>query len=107
MEHRHDRSTVAGQTIAPTPTAIRDRPWFARYGGAFVLTLVAWGVAIALGNGLSVRTHLPFAAAVAVATWVGGAGPRLLGAAPSLPAPHFCFLPPLCRPEPAHFGGRV
>jgi K+-sensing histidine kinase KdpD len=103
MEHRHDRSTVAGQTIAPTPTAIRDRPWFARYGGAFVLTLVAWGVAIALGNGLSVRTHLPFAAAVAVATWFGGAGPGLLSATLSVLAIDFSFLPPLGSIELTHF----
>jgi K+-sensing histidine kinase KdpD len=103
MEHRHDRSTVAGQTIAPRPTAIRDRPLLARYGAAFVLTLVAWGVAIALGNGLSVRTHLPFAAAVAVATWFGGAGPGLLSATLSVLAIDFSFLPPLGSIELTHF----
>ena len=75
----------------------------ARYGAAMALTLVAWGAAVLLGNGLSVRTHLPFAAAVAVATWFGGAGPGLLSAALSVLAIDFSFLPPVGSIELTHF----
>ena len=88
---------------APSPTATRDRPLIARYGAAVALTLVAWGAAILLGNGLSVRTHLPFAAAVAVATWFGGAGAGLLSAALSVLAIDFSFLPPVGSIELTHF----
>ena len=104
MEHRHDRS-IASAAAAPagTPTAIRGRPLLARYGAAVALTLVAWGAAVLLGNGLSVRTHLPFAAAVAVATWFGGAGPGLLSAALSVLAIDFSFLPPIGSIELTHF----
>lgn len=87
----------------PGPIAIRDRPLLARYGAAIALTLLAWGAAIVLGNGLSVRTHLPFAAAVAVATWYGGAGAGLLSAAVSVLAIDFSFLPPLGSIELTHF----
>ena len=103
MEHHQDRSIVAAEVSAPGPTAIRDRPLLARYGAAVVLTLVAWGAAILLGNELSVRTHLPFAAAVAVATWYGGAGAGLLSAALSVLAIDFSFLPPLGSIELTHF----
>ena len=88
---------------APGPTAIRDRPLLARYGAAVALTLIAWGAAILLGNGLSVRTHLPFAAAVAVSTWFGGAGAGLLSAALSVLAIDFSFLPPVGSIELTHF----
>ena len=105
MEYRHDRATAAAEATAaaPAPTAIRDRPLLARYGAALALTLLAWGIAIVLGNGLSVRTHLPFAAAVAVATWYGGAGPGLLSATLSVLAIDFSFLPPLGSIELTHF----
>src|SRR5947199_10869610 len=49
-----------------------------RYGAALGLSLGAWGIALVLGAELSVRTHLPFAAAVALATWYGGGGAGLL-----------------------------
>ena len=103
MEHRPDRSIAAAEAISPALTAIRDRPLLARYGAAVALTLVAWGAAVLLGNGLSVRTHLPFAAAVAVATWFGGAGPGLLSAALSVLAIDFTFLPPVGSVELTHF----
>ena len=103
MEHRYDRSTPAGQAVTPGPIAIRDRPLVARYGAAIALTLLAWGAAIVLGDGLSVRTHLPFAAAVAVATWYGGAGAGLLSATLSVLAIDFSFLPPLGSIELTHF----
>ena len=103
MEDRPDRSTAATERNAPAPAAIRNRPLLARYGAAIALTLVAWGAAILLGNGLSVRTHLPFAAAVAVATWFGGAGAGLLSAALSVLAIDFSFLPPVGSIELTHF----
>jgi K+-sensing histidine kinase KdpD len=103
MEHRPEPAPAAAEVIATAPTAIRERPLVARYGAAFALTLAAWGIAILLGNGLSVRTHLPFAAAVAVATWFGGAGPGLLSAALSVLAIDFSFLPPLGSIELTHF----
>jgi K+-sensing histidine kinase KdpD len=103
MEHRPEPTPAAAEVIGTAPTAIRERPLVARYGAAFGLTLVAWGIAILLGNGLSVRTHLPFAAAVAVATWFGGAGPGLLSAALSVLAIDFSFLPPLGSIELTHF----
>ncbi|HKN68130.1 MAG TPA: ATP-binding protein [Gemmatimonadaceae bacterium] len=103
MEHRLKPTPPAAEVIATAPTAIRERPLLARYGAAFALTLAAWGIAILLGNGLSVRTHLPFAAAVAVATWFGGAGPGLLSAALSVLAIDFSFLPPLGSIELTHF----
>lgn len=103
MEHPDDRSTAIAEAPATAPTAVRDRPLLARYGATLGLTLAAWGIAILLGNGLSVRTHLPFAAAVAVATWFGGAGPGLLSAALSVLAIDFSFLPPLGSIELTHF----
>ena len=103
MDDHHDRSIAAAEMPAPSPTATRDRPLIARYGAAVALTLVAWGAAILLGNGLSVRTHLPFAAAVAVATWFGGAGAGLLSAALSVLAIDFSFLPPVGSIELTHF----
>ena len=103
MEHPDDRSTAIAEAPATAPTAVRDRPLLARYGATLGLTLAAWGLAILLGNGLSVRTHLPFAAAVAVATWFGGAGPGLLSAALSVLAIDFSFLPPLGSIELTHF----
>ncbi len=103
MEDHYDGKIVAAEPSARRPIAIRDRPLLARYGAAMLLTLIAWGAAILLGNGLSVRTHLPFAAAVAVATWFGGAGPGLLSAALSVLAIDFSFLPPLGSIELTHF----
>ena len=103
MEPRHDRSTAAVPATSPVPSTIRDRPFLSRYGAAVALTLLAWGIAVVLGNGLSVRTHLPFAAAVAVATWYGGAGAGLLSATLSVLAIDFSFLPPIGSIELTHF----
>jgi K+-sensing histidine kinase KdpD len=103
MEDHYDGKIVAAEGSARGLTAMRDRPLLARYGAAIALTLIAWGAAILLGNGLSVRTHLPFAAAVAVATWFGGAGPGLLSAALSVLAIDFSFLPPIGSIELTHF----
>jgi len=103
MEDHNDQSIATAKMPGPVPRALRDRPLLARYGAAIALTLIAWGAAILLGNGLSVRTHLPFAAAVAVATWFGGAGAGLLSAALSVLAIDFSFLPPLGSIELTHF----
>ena len=103
MEDHNDQSITTAKMPGPVPRALRDRPLLARYGAAVALTLIAWGAAILLGNGLSVRTHLPFAAAVAVATWFGGAGAGLLSAALSVLAIDFSFLPPLGSIELTHF----
>lgn len=103
MEPRHDRSTPGVPATSPVPRTIRDRPFLSRYGAAVALTLLAWGIAVVLGNGLSVRTHLPFAAAVAVATWYGGAGAGLLSATLSVLAIDFSFLPPIGSIELTHF----
>ena len=103
MEPREDPSHAGVPATATVPGTVRDRSLAARYGAAVALTLLAWGIAILLGNGLSVRTHLPFAAAVAVATWFGGAGAGLLSAALSVLAIDFSFLPPLGSIELTHF----
>lgn len=77
-------------------------PVLFRYGAAIGLALLAWGTALVLGAELSVRTHLPFAAAVALATWYGGGGAGLLCAAISVLAIDFSFLPPLHSIELTH-----
>jgi K+-sensing histidine kinase KdpD len=84
-------------------TAMRRRPLVARYAAAVGLSLAAWGIAVVLGSELSVRTHLPFAAAVALATWYGGSGPGLVSAALSVLAIDFSFLPPIGSIELTHF----
>jgi K+-sensing histidine kinase KdpD len=105
MEHPHDRRIVQGSSIAAPRGALatRTRPLVTRYAAAIGLTLAAWGVAIVLGSELSVRTHLPFAAAVALATWYGGGGAGLASAALSVLAIDFSFLPPLGSIELTHF----
>src|SRR5690348_5523122 len=74
-----------------------------RYAVAVGLTLAAWGISVALGSELGVPSHLPFAAAVAVATWYGGSAPGLLAAALSILAIDLSFLPPLGSIELTHF----
>jgi K+-sensing histidine kinase KdpD len=73
-----------------------------RYGAGVALSLAAWALAVVLGSELSVRTHLPFAAAVALATWYGGGGPGLVCAAISVLAIDFSFLPPINSIELTH-----
>jgi signal transduction histidine kinase len=73
-----------------------------QYAVAIGLTLLAWGTAVALGSEFGVATHLPFAAAVAVATWYGGIGPGLTTAALSIVAIEVSFLPPLGAIELTH-----
>jgi signal transduction histidine kinase len=74
-----------------------------RYSVAIALALVAWGVSVWLGSSLGVPSHLPFAAAVAVATWYGGSGPGLVTAALSILAIDLSFLPPIGQIELTHF----
>jgi K+-sensing histidine kinase KdpD len=84
-------------------TAAPRRPFAARYAAAIGLSLASWGIAVVLGSELSVRTHLPFAAAVALATWYGGSGPGLVSAVISVLAIDFSFLPPIGSIELTHF----
>jgi K+-sensing histidine kinase KdpD len=73
-----------------------------RYSVAIALTFVAWGISIWLGNDFNLPTHLPFAAAVAIATWYGGSGAGFAAAALSIIAIDLSFLPPIGRIELTH-----
>jgi K+-sensing histidine kinase KdpD len=73
-----------------------------RYGVALGLTLLAWAATIVLEGGLRAPSLLPFAAAVALATWYGGSGPGLLTGALSIIAIDFSFLPPIGAIELTH-----
>jgi len=73
-----------------------------RYGVAVVLTLLAWAATVVLEGDLHAPSLLPFAAAVALATWYGGSGPGLLTGALSIIAIDFSFLPPIGAIELTH-----
>ena len=73
-----------------------------RYAVAVALTLLAWVATLGLTNELRATTLLPFAAAVALATWYGGSGPGVLTGALSILAIDFSFLPPLGSIELTH-----
>ena len=73
-----------------------------RYGVAVGLTLVAWAATVVLEGDLRAPSLLPFAAAVALATWYGGSGPGLLTGALSIIAIDFSFLPPIGAIELTH-----
>ena len=73
-----------------------------RYGVAVGLTLLAWAATVVLEGGLRAPSLLPFAAAVALATWYGGSGPGLLTGALSIIAIDFSFLPPIGAIELTH-----
>src|SRR6266516_3032856 len=73
-----------------------------RYSVAIALSLIAWLISLALGGLLPGPSHLPFAAAVALATWYGGSGPGIVTAALSIAAIDFSFLPPIGRIELTH-----
>jgi signal transduction histidine kinase len=79
------------------------RTWVIRFTVAIALTIVAWVVELALGSEFGLPSHLPFVAAVAVATWYGGSGPGLLSAALSILAIDLSFLPPIGHIELTHF----
>ncbi|HEY2378697.1 MAG TPA: ATP-binding protein [Gemmatimonadaceae bacterium] len=73
-----------------------------RYAVAVALALLAWLVTLALGAEFDAASRLPFAAAVALATWYGGSGPGVLTAALSIFAIDFSFLPPIGSIELTH-----
>ena len=73
-----------------------------RYSVAIALTLIAWGLSVWLGAQFNLPTHLPFAAAVAIATWYGGSSAGLVAAALSILAIDLSFLPPIGRIELTH-----
>ena len=73
-----------------------------RYGVAVVLTAGAWAATLGLTPTLPAANFLPFAAAVALATWYGGIGPGLLTSALSIAAIDFSFLPPIGSVELTH-----
>lgn len=74
-----------------------------RFSVAIALTLVAWGAEAVLGSEFGLPSHLPFVAAVALATWYGGSGPGLLSAALSILSIDLSFLPPIGHIELTHF----
>jgi len=74
-----------------------------RYSVAVALSLISWLISVELGGMLPGPSHLPFAAAVALATWYGGSGPGIVTAALSIMAIDFSFLPPIGRIEFTHF----
>jgi K+-sensing histidine kinase KdpD len=73
-----------------------------RYAVAVALTLLAWLMTLMLGAEFDASSRLPFAAAVALATWYGGSGPGLLTGALSIFAIDFSFLPPIGSIELTH-----
>lgn len=73
-----------------------------RYAVAVALALLAWLATLGLSSELRATTLLPFAAAVALATWYGGSGPGVLTGALSVLAIDFSFLPPLGSIELTH-----
>lgn len=74
-----------------------------RYAVAIVLALIALVLTIWLDREFQVQTHLPFAAAVALATWYGGSGPGLVCGGFSIVAIDFSLLPPIGHIEFNHF----
>jgi K+-sensing histidine kinase KdpD len=105
LKDRSERTIAGAPVVADVQgvTRVGRRPFAARYAASIALSLSAWGIAVVLGSELSVRTHLPFAAAVALATWYGGSGPGLLSAVISVLAIDFSFLPPIGSIELTHF----
>ena len=73
-----------------------------RYAVAVAITLLAWLITLALGTEFDASSRLPFAAAVAIATWYGGSGPGLLASVLSIFAIDFSFLPPIGSIELTH-----
>ena len=73
-----------------------------RYAVAVAITLLAWLTTLALGAEFDASSRLPFAAAVALATWYGGSGPGLLASVLSIFAIDFSFLPPIGSIELTH-----
>jgi K+-sensing histidine kinase KdpD len=98
FRHLADLPTHGGVRSSDSP-----RTRVIRYAVAVVLTLVAWAISVALGSELGVPSHLPFVAAVAVATWYGGSAPGLVAAAISIMAIDLSFLPPIGSIELTHF----
>ena len=73
-----------------------------RYFVAVVVTAAAWLLTIALDPKLPAPNYLPFAAAVAISTWFGGAKPGLVTSVLSVAAIDFSFLPPISSVEFTH-----
>ena len=73
-----------------------------RYGVAVALSLLAWTATLLLGSELGRPNLLPFAAAVALATWLGGNGPGLVTGALAVVAIDFSFLSPIDAVELTH-----
>ncbi|HKW49250.1 MAG TPA: DUF4118 domain-containing protein, partial [Gemmatimonadaceae bacterium] len=73
-----------------------------RYAVAVAITLLAWLSTLVLGAEFDASSRLPFAAAVAIATWYGGNGPGLLSCVLSIFAIDFSFLPPIGAIELTH-----
>jgi K+-sensing histidine kinase KdpD len=73
-----------------------------RYALAVAITLLAWLTTLALGAEFDASSRLPFAAAVALATWYGGSRPGLLASVLSIFAIDFSFLPPIGSIELTH-----
>jgi signal transduction histidine kinase len=73
-----------------------------RYAVAITVSLAAWGLTVGLAPALGGPNYLPFAAAVAIATWYGGASAGLVTSALSIVAIDFSFLPPTSAVELTH-----
>ena len=104
MSRPHEVSRHIAELFARD--GLRDRNslgWrFIRYGVAIGLTLLAWVATLVLGSELGRPSLLPFAAAVALATWFGGSGPGLLTGALSIFVIDFSFLSPIGAIELTH-----
>jgi signal transduction histidine kinase len=73
-----------------------------RYAVAVAVTVVAWLLTVLLDPKLPAPNYLPFAAAVAVSTWFGGARSGLVTSVLSVAAIDFSFLPPISSVEFTH-----
>ena len=72
------------------------------YAVAVAAAAAAWLLTIALDPKLPAPKYLPFAAAVAISTWFGGAKPGLVTSLLSVVAIDFSFLPPVSSVEFTH-----
>jgi signal transduction histidine kinase len=73
-----------------------------RYITAIAVTGLAWIATVWSAPRLPAPNYLPFAAAVAIATWYGGVGPGLVASVLSILSIDFSFLPPVSSVELTH-----
>jgi signal transduction histidine kinase len=94
--HRHRH----GQALVSHPRG--GKGGVVRYAVAAATAVAAWLLTVALAPKLPAPNYLPFAAAVAISTWFGGARPGLVTSVLSIVAIDFSFLDPVGSLEFTH-----